>query len=761
MLLLLQKLIQKSIENIAVILIAASFLAFAWHFLFRRKKLFLAGLMVALSALVLSFYGGLADWVIGLGGDSFIEASSFDLAEARFWMSSFVASLFQMVAPRKLIVVFAVQALLLSVLMYRIIRWQPVALRLFVVGLFAGHAGFFYTGYLSFEEGRAEVASLEEKFRQDPTGFSTQEDIDLLLYIGESTSTLSMSLYGYPMPTTPKLDALFRKGDGFLRFDKVRSSSTHTSPSLLRALAVTSPQRNGEINHWGIANVLASAGLKPQLLSVQPLNGSFANFSKYIFEGAALEMSEDDRYLGNLAKPKLKDHQVLQDALAKPGVVLFHSYAGHGDYLQLIDMARSQPVPKPDIDFNGVFGTALSEVFNKGLPAELASYEQALTYIDGNVAEAVENIRQRTKPAVLVYFSDHGEAVFTHRGHESSKFVDEMSTVPLVIYFNAAYRSKYPHVFAQYQKAADEKRVRILDQVASTVLDVLRVESTLPLDVPTLASHDRHPRPYILQRSTMSGDSRINLDYDEASGFSNALFSGGSPEPTYIAILNERFGGDNAICYHRANSFAKALRGAAVTNCLEFDLTVDDGQLSVRHPPAVATGFNIAHIFDIAQARKSKLWIDSKNLEDADACRALLQYLEANHQRVGQILVEFPSAAVDQLDSLGACVQGLRALGAKTSYYIPIELMAPCVEDAVKHASICAALDARVKKVMASGLFTDLSFDFVGYPLIKQIEGARDFKWNTWAIRASDFHRFPREEFDFVIMDTSTDPNPY
>jgi glucan phosphoethanolaminetransferase (alkaline phosphatase superfamily) len=52
-------------------------------------------------------------------------------------------------------------------------------------------------------------------------------DVDLVLYIGESTSSLNMSLYGYPLPTTPVLDALAGQAEGFLKFDHVPACCGH------------------------------------------------------------------------------------------------------------------------------------------------------------------------------------------------------------------------------------------------------------------------------------------------------------------------------------------------------------------------------------------------------------------------------------------------------------------------------------------------------------------------------------------------------
>lgn len=188
---------------------------------------------------------------------------------------------------------------------------------------------------------------------------------------------------------------------------------------------------------------------------------------------------------------------------------------------------------------------------------------------------------------------------------------------------------------------------------------------------------------------------------------------------------------------------------------------VDGHDLNVYHPPTTATGFQIEHIFSIAQARKNSLWIDSKNLDEPSACNQLASYLETNHDRVGQIFVEFPGGAASRLTDLRSCVNRLRATGARTSYYVPTGLLLPCAKSLTNNASACRELDEIVQKAMTSGNFTDLSFDFLGYPAMKRILGAEKFKWNTWAIKAQDFHHFPRQDFEFVIMDTSSDPNTY
>ena len=61
--------------------------------------------------------------------------------------------------------------------------------------------------------------------------------INVFLYIGESTTSMNMGIYNYPRQTTPHLQRLEKK-NGFIKFENVFSTHTHTSPSLLEALSL-------------------------------------------------------------------------------------------------------------------------------------------------------------------------------------------------------------------------------------------------------------------------------------------------------------------------------------------------------------------------------------------------------------------------------------------------------------------------------------------------------------------------------------------
>jgi hypothetical protein len=739
------------------ILIGCSF------FLLIICKNYLKGfLLLAIGIVALLYLHGFVAWFLSLGGDSYVEARNFNIDEANFWIQNFFAASSQIRLPKNAASLLIVgKVFLLGVVIFILLVWRPFLIRLFYATFLFSLVILIYYSFLNFEEVKYNASQLGSEFEDSKGVFSSNEDIDLFIYIGESTTSLNLGIYGYPLNTTPKIERLAKENEGILVIENVRSRHTHTSPSLLNALSISFSNPDGQLKLWGIGNILENTSINTSLFSVQPISGSFSQFAHHVFKGIINEQHKKDLFKGDYLHPKYKDHEILEKALLVPGVVFFHSYAGHGNYLDFIDLELSNDVEKLNIEFTGIFGGRFSKLFDSDLIDKVNNYNRAITYIDHNITTVIESIKSRNKPAALIYFSDHGESVYSRGGHDSSRFIDEMSRVPVILYFNHAYQQKYPHIYSKYLRGAKSKNFKLLDQVSPTILDLLVVKSKHQIDVPTLVSSSKHPRPYILDRTTLSGSSRIDLIYDQNFGVSRTKIFGGIPEPTSVSVINDFFSNNNSICYHRSNSFAKAVRGASLTNCLEFDLVVDGNDLNIHHPPKVATGFQIQHIFKIAESKKNNLWIDAKNLDNATACNTLLKFLESNRQNVGKVLVEFPSEASINLDALKFCSQNFERIGVSRSYYVPTHLLLPCAKDSVKNSLECDKLYEVLRKVIDSDIFSDLSFDFSGYSAIVNTKGADKLKWNTWTIKPNEFHYFPSKIFNNIIIDSSFDPNSY
>ena len=78
-----------------------------------------------------------------------------------------------------------------------------------------------------------------------------------------------------------------------------------------------------------------------------------------------------------------------------------------------------------------IFGSNNIQTLNN-----LESYDSTIRYIDHNLNYVIKNLDQYQKPAILIYFSDHGESIYTNYAHDSSRPLHEMIRIPLIIYFN-------------------------------------------------------------------------------------------------------------------------------------------------------------------------------------------------------------------------------------------------------------------------------------------------------------------------------------
>lgn len=755
---ILYKVVMRTFDGIQVLIITSCLFFLLFNSLSKRKYL-RSFFIFIFSVFVLFFYNGIFLWIKGLGGDSFLEASDFNLSEAVSWSGSFISNLIYMMTPIKYVVLIAVESLVVSSLLFLYFKNTKRIFFFLLSVFFLGHVSLVYNTYNGFQLGQKYVKSLEAQFASYPIDFrSTDNEIDLFVYIGESTSTFNMSVYGYPLNTTPQLRRLENVEEGFIKFENVRSTHTHTSPSLLRSLSLPAKERG---QFWGIGKILESAHVRASFFSVQPMTGSFASSSKFIFSGMKqFAASGVDKYVGNLARPSVLDHQMLDDALKKRGVVFFHSYAGHIPYLKFIDMNKSSFVDRPQISRPGVIGNAVPEIFAPSVISDVSDYDRAITYIDHNLSGAIEVQKNKNTPSVLIYFSDHGESVYTRRAHDSSMFIDEMSTVPFIIYFNEAYMKRYPDVFSKYKKAASGHGTRILDQLMPTLLDVARVTYDGHMNIRDVSLDiEEHYNPIIIERETVSGRSGIDLKVTLFNKLNSINFIGGTPFPTWLFVLNQSKQRESNFCYHRSNSYAKTLRAASVSKCFEVDLVVENGELHITHPPLPNTGFTLEHVFQIAEYRKNSIWIDGKNLNEPLACEGLLAFLERNRQRVGDVFVEFPSSTTPELANISECAKGIKGLGAKTSYYVP-PIEDKCFK-LVNSDKYCMDFKSNIISKINSDIFTDLSFDISSLGLIRSIPNARKLKWNTWLVDVKDLDTIDVDTFGYVIVNTADDPNGY
>ena len=92
-----------------------------------------------------------------------------------------------------------------------------------------------------------------------------------------------------------------------------------------------------------------------------------------------------------------------------------------------------------------------SEWLDRTKAQVVADYDNSILYTDSILGVLMSDLRSSSRPALLVYVSDHGENVYDDRDYRGRdpKFVD----VPFLVYANDAFRRKNPDLWKAMEDA--------------------------------------------------------------------------------------------------------------------------------------------------------------------------------------------------------------------------------------------------------------------------------------------------------------------
>lgn len=287
-----------------------------------------------------------------------------------------------------------------------------------------------------------EMMSKLDRYKNADKVTSSHKAATVLYIIGESASRDHLSIYGYPLDTSPKMEIL---SDSLYIFNDAVGSSAQTVGNIECLLSL---KRDTDTGKWWeyplLFDIFKSAGYHTAWLSNQERSGkwgsgagvlaSCADVVKYLGK----ESSEDatiNRYDEILLTPLREE---LSDSSQYKFIGL-HLMGSHIKYISRYPENRSVftadnemlKFPEKDITSSKY--------------ATIAEYDNSIRYTDSIVSVMFDAVSRLKEPAIAVYFSDHGQNVYDdgtdYVGH-SAKFVE----VPLVIYVNEAYRQQNPDI---------------------------------------------------------------------------------------------------------------------------------------------------------------------------------------------------------------------------------------------------------------------------------------------------------------------------
>ncbi|MCL7766883.1 phosphoethanolamine transferase [Pasteurella multocida] len=206
-----------------------------------------------------------------------------------------------------------------------------------------------------------------------------------VLVIGESMRADYISLYGYPIDTTP-----FLKKTNAIVLDNFISASSGTQVSLLRSFYIKDKDDNFQTNN-NIATLANLAGFNTYWISNQGILGEFdtaASRLAYLFKHHKFTKKGDFDDV-NIHDIKLlehfKDYLVSSVNNPSPNLFVLHLMGSHPDFCN-----RLENSPKINL-------------INKDISCYLETYKQT----DFFISKIVDELKQYGSYSVI-YFSDHG-----------------------------------------------------------------------------------------------------------------------------------------------------------------------------------------------------------------------------------------------------------------------------------------------------------------------------------------------------------------
>jgi heptose-I-phosphate ethanolaminephosphotransferase len=295
--------------------------------------------------------------------------------------------------------------------------------------------------------------------------------VTYVVVIGESSRRRSWSLYGYPRPTTPLLDAM---RDELFVFDDATTNATVTMFSLALALTRAGP------TSWDVAarekslvSLLRQGGYRVDWISNQERFGLSENpVTSIAFEADSTSFANDaasnltdgavhDPYDSNLLSR-------LDAALAsqtKNTVIFLHTMGSHDAYYER---------------YPQTFGTFHHEDGAGGRFAAyqlrtIDEYDDSVLFTDFVVTSVIKRLAQRGGTSAVLYFSDHGERLYEEdlpelRGHGFPLPSMSEVEIPFFLWLSPALRSSRPEYVSRLRaRAADPVQ---LENVFDTVVDL-------------------------------------------------------------------------------------------------------------------------------------------------------------------------------------------------------------------------------------------------------------------------------------------------
>lgn len=279
------------------------------------------------------------------------------------------------------------------------------------------YAPVLYGNVLTIMAYQEEMAALRKFANQTdkklPEGIIYSDTIQtpqkIYLVIGESAYRKHLSLYGYPVKTTPFLDSLSQAEPPVIQYYDGIAAAPFTRNVLRMALSFASPRDMKPFyEEKTLINLANDAGYETYWISNQGASGIQDSYLGYLAAGTKEAIFTKGNYLSNddfdlipLLKTAHKGD--------KKQFFIIHLVGSHNDYSDRYDKIDAEAIPG-----------------DKSLVNE---YDRSIHHTD-RVLREIYNVMQQDSTTVFFHFSDHGEIL--GKGHGPWKNGIAQFDIPLL-----------------------------------------------------------------------------------------------------------------------------------------------------------------------------------------------------------------------------------------------------------------------------------------------------------------------------------------
>ena len=306
--------------------------------------------------------------------------------------------------------------------------------------------------------------------------------LQVVLILGESARRSSMHCYGYPLENTPYADSLIQARE-LIPFTNVVSPASATILSNTRSLTFFTHEE-GETPWYkfpSLIQVLRQAGYATVWIANQEITGKYSMSN--LFGRQADILTGNPAFFSGLGGENIVNRPDLCDEAILP--MLFH-YDSLPDSLRLISplgLFQVVHLMGSHMTYAERYPEAFARFSPDSLPLHkdkrkdeiITGYANSLLYTDYIIHEIIE--RYREENALIIYVSDHGDALFDEDYPElmGHALVPRAVEIPLFVYFSPQLRKERPDLWRQISRQRD-KRI-LSDLLTHALVDLLGIHT--------------------------------------------------------------------------------------------------------------------------------------------------------------------------------------------------------------------------------------------------------------------------------------------